>query len=121
MQMNDTTAAPARPATIVKPLSCTPLTDIPGKSIATARVEFPPNAFTPRHRHSGSVTAYVRKGHLRSQLAGGDVGTYAAGHMCFEPPGAIHLFAENPSLSEPAELLAIFVTDKDCGSLTIFD
>lgn len=121
MQMTDTTATPARPATIVKPLSCTPLPDMPGKSLATARVDFPPNAFTPRHRHPGSVVAYVMKGHLRSQLAGGDVGTYAAGHTWFEPPGAIHLFAENPSQSEPAELLAIFVTDKGCGSLTIFD
>ena len=44
-----------RPATVVKPLSCERLADIPGKTITTAIVRFPPNAYTPAHRHPGSV------------------------------------------------------------------
>lgn len=108
-----------RPATIVRPLSCERLPHVSGKSITTAVVEFPPGAFSPRHRHPGSVTAFVLRGAIRSQLAGGPAGTFASGETWFEPPGAIHLFAENASQTEPAELLAIFVADDDCGPLTI--
>jgi quercetin dioxygenase-like cupin family protein len=109
----------ARPTTTVKPLSCEKLPNVPGHSITTALVEFPPNAYTPRHRHPGSVTAFVIKGALRSQMEGGPAVTYTMGQTWFEAPGAIHAFAENASATEPAELLAIFVAEDDCGPLTI--
>jgi len=115
------TAQAARPATVVRPVSCEPLSHVPGMSITTAIVEFPPGAYSPRHRHPGSVTAYVLQGTLRSQLAGEPVGTYTVGQTWFEPSGAIHLFAENASAAEPAELLAVFITDSDCGPLVIPD
>jgi quercetin dioxygenase-like cupin family protein len=111
--------AMARPTTTVKPLSCEKLPNVPGHSITTALVEFPPNAYTPRHRHPGSVTAFVIKGALRSQMEGGPAVTYTMGQTWFEAPGAIHAFAENASATEPAELLAIFVAEDDCGPLTI--
>ena len=111
----------ARPSTVVRPVSCQKLPDIPGKSVTTVLVDFPPGAFTPQHRHPGTVTAYVLTGTLRSQLQGGRAETFAAGGTWFEPPGAVHMFAENSSATEPAELLAIFVADSDCGPLTIFD
>jgi quercetin dioxygenase-like cupin family protein len=111
----------ARPKTVVTPVSCEKLPNVPGKSITTAVVEFPPNAYTPRHRHPGSVSAFVLEGTLRSQLAGGPVGIYVKGQTWFEPPGAVHLFAENASTTEPAELLATFIADDDCGPLTIPD
>ena len=114
-------AATARPVTTVTPISCERLPNVPGKAITTALVTFPPNAYSPRHRHPGSVTAYVLKGTLRSQLRGGAVGTYSAGQSWFEPPGAVHLFAENASTTEPAELLAVFIADQDCGPLVIPD
>lgn len=41
------------------------------------------------------------------------------GQTWFEAPGAIHSFAENASATAPAELLAIFVAEDDCGPLTI--
>ena len=47
--------------------------------------------------------------------------TFVAGQSWFEPPGAIHLFAENASTTEPAQILATFVADDDCGLLTIPD
>ncbi len=126
MQAGGTTAAgiadgTARPRTLVRPLSCEPLPHVPGKSVTTAVVEFPPGAFTARHRHPGSVTAYVTRGSIRSQLEGGPAEVYPTGGTWFEPPGIVHLFAENPSATEPAELLAVFVADNDCGPLTIFD
>jgi quercetin dioxygenase-like cupin family protein len=114
-------AQAGRPMTTVQPLSCQKLPNVPGKSITTAIVDYPPAAFTPQHRHPGSVTAFVLKGTLRSQLAGGPAETFTAGQTWFEPPGAIHVFAENASATEPAQLLAIFVADNGCGALLIPD
>jgi quercetin dioxygenase-like cupin family protein len=108
-----------RPATVVKPLSCEALPNVPGKSITTVTVDFPPGAHTPAHRHPGSVTAFVISGAVRSQLAGEPVRTYGPGTTWFEPPGALHLFAENASATEPAQILAVFVADDNCGPLVI--
>lgn len=115
------TPAAARPATIVRPVACEKLPNVPGKSITTVVVEFPPGAFSPRHRHPGSVTAFVLEGTVRSQLDNGPAETFTVGQSWFEPPGTIHMFAENASATEPASLLATFVADDDCGPLTIFD
>lgn len=111
----------ARPTTTVRVLSCENLPNVGGKSITTVLVDFPPNAYTLRHRHPGPVTAFVLNGTLRSQLEGSSAGTFTKGQTWFEPPGAVHLFAENASGTEPAELLAIFVADDGCGPLTIPD
>lgn len=110
-----------RPATIVRPISCEKLPNVPGKSITTTVVEFPPGAYSPRHRHPGSVTAFVLKGQVRSQLNDGPAETFGVGQTWFEPPGTLHMFAENASKTEPASLLAIFVADDNCGPLTIFE
>nr|WP_210201797.1 cupin domain-containing protein [Mesorhizobium loti] len=112
-------AALSRPTTEIKPISCTPLPDIPGKAVTVAIVNFPPDAYTPRHHHPGNVTAFVLKGTLNSQLAGEPAMTYTEGQSWFEPKGAIHLFAENASKTEPASLLAMFVADENCGPLTV--
>ena len=113
-------AAPTgRPASVVKPVSCEALPNVPGKSITTVTVDYPPGAYTPAHRHPGSVTAYVTRGTVRSQLAGSPPQLYGPGTGWFEPPGALHLFAENASATEPAQILAIFVADDNCGPLVI--
>lgn len=113
-------SAAARPQTIVRPIACEPLPDVPGKKVTTVIVDFPPHAYTPAHRHPGSVQAYVLHGTLRSQLAGGAAITYRAGETWFEPAGIVHRFAENPT-AEPAQLLALFVTDEDCGPLVVME
>ena len=59
------------------------------------------------------------QGAVRSQMDGGPAVIYTMGQTWFEAPGAIHAFAENASATEPAELLAIFVAEDDCGPLTI--
>ena len=120
-QMAAEDGAAARPGTNITSITCQKLANVPGKSITTAVVAFPPGGFSPRHRHPGSVTAFVLKGTIRSQLDGGPVGTFGTGQTWVEPPGTIHDFAENASLTEPAELLAIFVADDDCGPLVIRD
>jgi quercetin dioxygenase-like cupin family protein len=111
--------AATHPGTINKVVSCNRLPHVPGKSITTVLVDFPPAAYSPAHRHPGSVTAYVLSGTIRSQLDGGAVGSFTQGQTFFEPPGTLHNFAENASDTEPAQLLATFVADSDCGPLTI--
>jgi quercetin dioxygenase-like cupin family protein len=113
--------AAARPATVVKRLSCEPLPNVPGKSQTTVLVEFPPLAFSPAHRHPGSVTAVVTEGTIRSQLQGTPAADYQAGQSFFEPPGTLHVFAENPDPSRTAKLIAFFVTDENCGPLVIYE
>jgi quercetin dioxygenase-like cupin family protein len=108
-----------RPTTSIETLSCQRLPHAPGKSVTTALVTFPPLALSPAHRHPGSVTAYVVKGSIRSQMQGSTAHTYAVGSTWFEPPKVLHVFAENPSATETAELLAVFVADDDCGPLVI--
>jgi quercetin dioxygenase-like cupin family protein len=112
-------SADARPATQVKRLSCEPLADMPGKVVTTLQVDFPPGGYTPAHRHPGAVTAIVLSGQVRSQMQGLPAQTYSAGQTWFEPSRELHLFAENPSASEPARLLAVIVSDESCGPLVI--
>jgi quercetin dioxygenase-like cupin family protein len=111
--------AAGRPVTTVNVLSCTKLASVPGKSVTTAMVEYPPLAYTPAHRHPGEVTAVVVEGTIRSQVDSGPVGDFVAGQTWFEGPRALHNFAENPDPARPAKLLAFFVTDENCGPLVI--
>jgi quercetin dioxygenase-like cupin family protein len=91
---------------------------VPGKRITTVIVEFPPGGYSPAHHHGGSVTVYVLSGAIRSQLEGQTPIRYKAGESFFEPPGAIHLLAENASASEPARILAVLVADEDAALTT---
>jgi quercetin dioxygenase-like cupin family protein len=109
----------ARPATSSKVISCESLPNVPGKSVTTVIVDFPPLAYSPAHRHPGSVTAIILEGTIRSQLGGGPVGTYKTGETFFEPPRTLHVFAENPDPVKPAKLVAVFVADENCGPLVL--
>lgn len=109
-----------RPTTVsVKPVTSDALTHVPGKSVTVEMVEFQPGARSPEHHHAGSVTVYVLAGTVRSQLAGLPPMVYHAGQSFFEPPGAVHLFAENPSATEVARIMAIHVADTG-AQLTTF-
>jgi len=114
-------AAAARPVTSNKILSCEPLPHVHGKSITTQLVDFPPQAYTPAHRHPGSVSVVVLEGTIRSQIAGTPAADYHAGQTFFEPPGALHLFAENPDAKVPAKILATYVADENCGPLLVLE
>jgi quercetin dioxygenase-like cupin family protein len=103
----------------VELISSHALPNVPGKRVTIVRVTYGPGGFTQPHRHAGSVTAYVTKGEVRSQLGGGPVETFTVGQSFFEPPGAIHLVSANASNTEPAELIAVFVADEG-AQLTTF-
>jgi len=103
----------------VEPIGSYALPNVPGKRVTIVRVFYGPGGFTRAHRHAGSVTAYITKGEIRSQLAGGPAETFRVGQSFFEPPGATHLVSANASNTEPAELIAVFVADEG-AQLTTF-
>ena len=103
---------------VVEPISHA-LPNVAGKRVTIVRVFYGPGGFTPAHRHAGSVTAYITKGEIRSQLAGGPVETFGVGQSFFEPPGAVHLVSANASMTEPAELIAVFVADEGAQLTTL--
>jgi len=103
----------------VEPIASYALPNVPGKRVTIVRVFYGPGGFTRAHRHAGSVTAYITRGEIRSQLGGGPVETFKVGQSFFEPPGATHLVSANASNTEPAELIAVFVADEG-AQLTTF-
>lgn len=104
---------------VVEPIASYALPNVPGKRVTIVRVFYGPGGFTRAHRHAGSVTAYITRGEIRSQLGGGPVETFKVGQSFFEPPGATHLISANASNTEPAELIAVFVADEG-AQLTTF-
>jgi quercetin dioxygenase-like cupin family protein len=105
----------------VEVISSHALPDIPGKRVTIVRVTYGPGGFTPPHRHAGTVTAYITKGQIRSQLQGGPVEIFDVGQSFFEPPGAIHLVSANASNTEWAELIAVFVADEGAQLTTLIE
>ena len=97
------------------------LPNVPGKRITVVRVSYGPGGASRPHRHAGSVTAYITKGEIRSQLGGGPVETFQVGQSFFEPPGSTHLVSANASNMEPAELIAVFVADEGAQLTTLLD
>ena len=106
---------------VVEPITSHALPNVPGKRVTIVRVFYGPGGFTRAHRHAGSVTAYITKGEIRSQLAGGPVETFKVGQSFFEPPGAVHLVSANASNTEPAELIAVFVADEGAQLTTLVE
>jgi quercetin dioxygenase-like cupin family protein len=97
------------------------LPNVPGKRVTIVRVTYGPGGFTPPHRHGGSVTAYIIKGEIRSELGGAPLETFKVGQSFFEPPGSTHLVSANASNTEPAELIAVFVADEGAELTTYLD
>jgi quercetin dioxygenase-like cupin family protein len=114
-----TAKAEGSPLDRVEPIGSYPLPNVPGKRVTIVRVFYGPGGFTRAHRHAGSVTAYITRGEIRSQLGGGPLETFRIGQSFFEPPGSTHLVSANASTTEPAELIAVFVADEG-AELTTF-
>lgn len=98
-----------------------PLLNVPGKRVTIVRVIYGPGGFTPPHRHAGTVTAYITKGEISSQLGGGPLETFTVGQSFYEPPGSTHVVSANASKTEPAELIAVFVADEGAQLTTMLD
>jgi quercetin dioxygenase-like cupin family protein len=92
----------------------------PARLILTVRVvDVPPGGRVPEHHHGGPTTDYVLSGAIRMQLLGGPAVVYQTGQTMFEPPGSVHLYAENLSLTEPAKIMLIHVHD-DGAQVVVF-
>jgi quercetin dioxygenase-like cupin family protein len=104
---------------VVEPITSHALPNVAGKRVTVVRVFYGPGGSTPPHFHSGSVTAYITKGEIRSQLDSGPVETFKVGQSFFEPPGSKHMVSANASTTEPAELIAIFVADEGAQLTTL--
>ncbi len=99
-------------AETVTPVFRQALPNVAGKTIAVVTVDFAPASRASPHRHGQAfVYAYVLRGAIRSQLEGQPARTYAAGQGWAEPPGTHHVLTENPSETEAAQLLVVFVSD----------
>jgi quercetin dioxygenase-like cupin family protein len=98
-------------------------TDVPGKSMETVTVSYPPGAKSASHHHATSafIMAYVISVAIRSQLEGEPARVYHVGETWSEAPGARHVVSENASTTEPAVLLAVFLVDTGDGPLTTDD
>jgi quercetin dioxygenase-like cupin family protein len=94
--------------------------NIPGKSLITVVVDYPPGAASAPHTHARSafIYAYVVSGEIQSKVNDGKTRTYTAGQSWSEPPGASHPISRNASKTKPAKLLAVFVVDTDDKALT---
>jgi quercetin dioxygenase-like cupin family protein len=116
-----TNVAANSPLNKVEVIASHALPNVAGKRVTIVRVFYGPGGFTPAHRHSGTVTAYVTKGEIRSQLGGGPVETFGVGQSFFEPPGTTHTVSANASNTEPAELIAVFVADEGAQLTTLIE
>jgi quercetin dioxygenase-like cupin family protein len=115
------TAAEGSPLDRVEVVASYPLPNVAGKRVTIVRVTYGPGGFSRPHKHAGSVTAYVTKGEIRSQLGGGLLETFTVGQTFFEPPGSTHVVSANASNTEPAELIAVFVADEGAQLTTFID
>jgi quercetin dioxygenase-like cupin family protein len=105
-------ASSAHPTDTLTPLLQQALPNVPGKTFTSATVDLPANGKAVPHRHGAAfIYAYVLEGAIRSQLEGEPVMTYHQGQGWVEPPGSHHVLAENPSATQPAKLLVVFVSD----------
>ena len=94
--------------------------NIPGKSLTAVVVDYAPGAASSAHRHANSafIYAYVVSGEIESQVDDGPKRVYHAGESFFEEPCAVHRISRNASGTQPAKLLAVFVSDSDDQVLT---
>src|SRR5689334_17454411 len=64
----------------VHPVISAKLPNVPGKNLSAALVTYPPGGKSLKHRHAGSVFAYVVSGAIRSEnSATGPAKVYKAG------------------------------------------
>jgi quercetin dioxygenase-like cupin family protein len=116
-----TEASPSRPAAAgpIAIIGQEKLANVPGKTLTVQIAELPPGGKIPEHHHGGPTFAYVLSGAVRMQLKGGPDLVYEAGQTVFESADSVHLFAVNPSSTEPAKIMLIHVAD-DGAQLVVF-
>jgi len=97
----------------VRPVFERAIPNIPGKKLIAVEVTYPPGGKSAPHVHTKSafIYAHVLSGAIRSQVDDEPAKVYQVGEGFYENPGSHHRVSENASGSEPASLLAVFITD----------
>jgi quercetin dioxygenase-like cupin family protein len=83
---------------------------IAGREAVQSRVDFPPGATAPRHRHPGEEIVFVLRGTLTYRLDGQPPVTLNPGGVLFIPAGAVHAATNTGTV--PAAELATYVVEK---------
>ena len=104
--------APALAEDSVSVLMKQSLGDMAGKEATMLTVEYAPGAASDPHVHPGSVFAYVLEGTVVTQLEGEQPMTYTKGEHWYESPKKPHLVSRNASLTEPAKLLVLLLSQE---------
>jgi quercetin dioxygenase-like cupin family protein len=87
---------------------------------ATVReVTFEPGQKDSPHRHTGPVFGYVLEGEYEHAMDNESVKTYKAGETFYEPSGAVHRVAQNPSGKTRTRLLAVILHPRDAKEVTV--
>jgi len=89
-----------------------PLTDMAGKVATVLSLDYAPGAASDPHVHPGSVFAYVLEGAVVTQVEGEQPMTYTKGEHWYESPKKPHLVSRNASLTEPAKLLVLLLSQE---------
>jgi quercetin dioxygenase-like cupin family protein len=82
------------------------------RNVQAAVIELPPAAAAPRHRHDVAVVAYVIEGVVENQFGGGSIVSHRQGESWWEAPGTVHNVARNPSPTERARLLVVYIGEE---------
>src|SRR3982751_1274671 len=92
-----------------------------GKAAGATVIEvtFEPGQKDSPHRHSGPVFGYVLEGEYEHALDDEPVKTYKAGDTFYEPSGAVHRVARNPSAKNKTRLLAVILHPRDAKEATV--
>lgn len=107
----------------VRPAFTEAIANLPGKTLTSVVVSYPPGVRSAPHTHARSayIYAFVISGAIRSKVDDGPVKVYRAGDSWSETPGAHHVVSENASATAPASLLAVFIADTGDTRLTTPD
>ena len=79
------------------------------RTVQAAVIDLPPGAAAPRHRHDVAVLAYVLEGAVENQFNAGALASHQEGQSWWEAPGTVHDVARNPSGTERARLLIVYI------------
>lgn len=90
-----------------------PTANPPVRLIKGARIRFAPGQPTGLHRHPISTVGVVTRGSFRFQVEGEDERVLRAGDGFFEPAGRTILRFDNASPTDPAEIVAYYLTDSE--------
>ncbi len=88
-------------------------------SVTVRMVTFEPGQKDSPHRHVGPVFGYVLEGEYEHAMGDEPVKTYNAGETFYEPSGAVHRVARNPSGKTRTRLLAVILHPRDAKEVTI--